>query len=182
MPLNEGYCTPSDLDLSRVIMDDPEETQRFVLQATEEMDSKLGWLYIVPLPMSTMKYHERLLIKTICRKIATGRMILTYAVPDEGGSNHSYGLRLIQEGLDELHMIANGDITLSVARGDQEGSPLDPDAGGVGATHARLPEMFHQDSESLLNGFTKTVHGGIPWYVVPDDNVVEVPVVSPEVP
>ena len=95
-----GYCEPDDLNMGNLMLPEGEVRAPFITEASEEMDGKLRWLYATPIDMDGIKYHERMMLKTICRKLATGRMVTTLAIPDEGGSVNAYGLRLIEEGLD----------------------------------------------------------------------------------
>ena len=166
-----AYCQPEDINVGNLMLPEGESRLPFISEASEEIDAKLGWLYATPINVELLKYHEQMLLKTICRKIATGRMVTTLAIPEESGGLNAYGLRMIQEGLDELHIIACGDVPLSAQRADyvEDGGT---DTSGIGAEGSRTPSVINQDSESLINGFNKTVYGGVPWTVEPDDLVL----------
>lgn len=164
------YCSPDDINVGNLMLPEGESRQPFIEEASDEMDGKLGWLYVTPIDLDSLKHYERMMLKTICRKIAGGRMITTMAMPDESGTLNALGARLLKEGLDELHMLASGDVPLSAARADLEGDG-GPDAGGHGATGARTPSIFNTDSESLVGQFEKAVYGSRRSYVVPGDQV-----------
>lgn len=169
MPDEVNYCATTDITLPHVVDAAPDDLNRFIRNACDEIDGKLGLLYEVPLPFDSMVYHEKMLIKTIATKLAMGRYILS--VTADEAAMHSYGLRLIQEGLDELHIIAGGEIALRVPQQDWDDVPGIPDEAGAGAIGARTPTSIIVDSESLLNGFNQTVLNGRPYYVRPDDAV-----------
>lgn len=162
------YCSKDDLNIGNLMIE-PGGLDRYVREACEEIDAKIGWLYETPLDLDTLKDHERKMLKTIARKIATGRAISTLDVPNDGGVQGTYGLRLLQEGLDELHMIAGGDVPLSAKRADLEGDPNEPDVGGHGAHGARVPEAWNADTESPLSAFHRTVFGMRPQFVNIED-------------
>ncbi len=162
-----GYCEPDDINVGNLMLPEGEARDPFIREASDEIDGKLGWLYVTPIDLSTLKYYERMMLKTICRKIAGGRMITTMAIPDESGSLNAYGARLLKEGLDELHMIASGDVPLSAARADLESPDGTDDGGGHGAMGARTPSITTGDAESPSLQFERAVFGGVPSYFVP---------------
>jgi hypothetical protein len=167
--MSTPYCTPADINLGNLMYAD-EGLEAYINEAADEIDGKLGWLYQTPIDMDIVPRHEAKMLKTICRKIATGRAISTLAIPAENGAQHAYGLRLLQEGLDELHMIAGGDVPLSAPRTDLEGDPNEPDGAGHGAQDARTPTVLVADSESMLTQFHRSVFGGRPSFTFgPDD-------------
>lgn len=164
-----GYCEPDDINVGNLMLPEGESRTPFINEASDEMDGKLGWLYTTPIDVDTLKYYERMMLKTICRKIAGGRMITTMAIPDESGSLNAYGARLLKEGLDELHMIASGDVPLSAARADLESPDGTDDAGGLGAIGGRTPSIKNGDSESLVDQFERQVFRGVRSYAMPGD-------------
>jgi hypothetical protein len=161
------YCEPGDIQLPHIIEGDMDALKLFIREACDEIDGKLGWIYEVPLDLEALRYHERKLIKTVAVKLARGRYIL--AISSDESQMNATGLRSIQEGLDELHIIASGDIVLTAKQADRESPDDQIDPTGASSMGARKPEMFNVDSESLFNGFNQTVLGGRPYYVVPDD-------------
>lgn len=164
------YCQPEDINVGNLMLPDGDSRVPFITEAQDEMDGKLGWMYKTPIDVSKVLYHERLMLKTICRKLATGRMVTTLAIPDESGSLHAYGRGMIREALDELHQIASGDVALSAERADLMKPGDEPDPTGIGAMNARRPTVYNPDSESAVTAFNHTVFGGRPWSVEPDDN------------
>lgn len=144
--------------------------QGVIDSAAEEIDSKLGWVYKLPLrktgtldtsvtPESwkDLPTHQKLLLKQMNNKLAAGRLILQIAIPDEENGLHAYGLSLVREAKAELNVLANEtvmlDATLASAQTEE-------------AT-ARMPGVHNEDDESMLAGFYNTTMRDEPWYSRP---------------
>jgi hypothetical protein len=146
--------------------------QQFVDSAAEEMDSKLGYIYKLPLvppnpdnldPAPALLDYEVLILKHINNKLASGRLILAQDMAGEENSLHAYGLRLVTEATNELMALANGEVDLTAEKRytiQREGD--------------KVPSIINEDPESLLLGFTENVmqdHYGVgvrpPYYVRP---------------
>lgn len=167
-----SYCEVEDLLIGDIILPANVKPERFIQSASDEIDAKLGWTYKTPLAPSEVPVgaseqepefkhlprHERLLIISICARLASGRLIMTLDTAGEQTTLHAYGFRLVKEALDELHQVANGVVELVAAKADP--STL----AGVGDV---APSVSNYDDESLLLGFEKTVMKGVPWYSEP---------------
>lgn len=157
-----AYSEVSDLMIGDTIIGGGVSKQAFINAAADEIDSKIGWLYVTPVAIPgspALPRHEVLLLKGINNKLATGRLILTLDIAGEGTTLHAYGARLVKEAMDELLLVANGTLDLTCPR-----IPLT-------ATQAsnRVPGVINLDEESLVLPFVKTVHGGIPWQTRPGE-------------
>lgn len=134
-----GYSDPKELLVGDTSFD-ANEAQRFVDGATAEIDSRLGFTYVLPLP-EVLPPHMALLLQRTSNLIASGRFLLARATPGEDNSLHAYGLSLLQEGQGILTQIATGMIDL------------------VGIerilTHSgsNAPEIFNADSCSGVDAF-----------------------------
>jgi len=150
-----GYSEVTDLLLGDLIISASVDKQKFVNDAAEEMDAKIGWRYETPIPMTgtgAPPRHQLLLLKSINNKLASGRLILTLDVAGEGTTLHAYGYFLIKEATQELLLIANGDIELTgVTLTELE------DAAGL---DARSIGIAQYDDMSLLSGFEESVMRG----------------------
>lgn len=146
-----AYSTVADLLIGDLPIGGATNPQAFVDTAAEEMDSKLGWLYATPIAWEggDGPRHEVLLLKQINNKLASGRLILTLAIAEEGTSLHAYGLRLVTEATTELMLIANGDVDLTATKAE---------SGDVAAQP--IPGVRNYDDESLLLGFEENVLRG----------------------
>lgn len=166
------YSKVEDLLLGDLIIPRTVSKDKFIEDASDEMDAKLGWMYATPLApcevpadateteptFEHLPRHERLLLKSICNRLASGRLILTLDAAGEQTTLHAYGYRLVQDALGELNMLANGEVELSAC------PPL---AGTVAGGDDRVPEVYNEDEESLLLGFQNTVLRGQSWWTKP---------------
>lgn len=142
-------------------------SQKFIDAAAEEMDSKLGVLYQLPLRKAGQDYTDEelpvawkdlptfqvLLLKHCNNKLASGRLILAISQSAEAPTVHAYGKALIDEAMNELYCLANADVDLSAARVTD----------AVVAPENKTPGIKQYDEESLLLGFEKSVMSGSPW-------------------
>ena len=106
-----AYSTVDDLLTGDMMISSKVDKLKFVNDAADEIDSKIGFIY--SLPLSALLIHEELLLKGINNKLASGRLILTLDIAGEGTTLHAYGLRLVTEAMQELMLIANGTVDLS---------------------------------------------------------------------
>lgn len=130
--------------------------QKFLNDAADEIDSKIGFRYDTPLdvqPTSSLARPARLLIKRLTAHLASGRLLLSVDTSGEETTIHAYGLYLIQECEAALAMIANGQVTLEGA------TPIE------GATSVAGPIYSNIDAESAVEAFYDRVAN--PLYVFP---------------
>ena len=141
------YSSVSDMlvgDVRHGVLD----AGKFVQDAADEIDSRLGHLYKTPLAVSgptsgLMERHSILLIKKINNHIASGRFLMAASAGDE--SIHSYGRMLVREAYAELNRIADGVIVLDGAEPQE------------GLTDTTGPTILTQDDESPLDAFYSPV-------------------------
>ena len=136
--LTGSIPTPAYLDLDKVVQD-----------AADEIDSKLGHIYTTPFDVSNtgpLSRPARLLLKRINNFLATGRLILQVASPEEDSRLHAYGWSLIQEANAALAAIAAGEISLTGAQ------VLPPVDGEVGPP-VSVPLISNLDPESNVEAF-----------------------------
>lgn len=143
------YSEESDLLTGDLLISSKVDKGKFVNDAAEEIDSKLGFIYVLPLtpiaPALDIPVHERLLLKTINNRLASGRLILTLDIADERSTLHAYGLRLVTEALQELMLIANGTVDLTAVRTNPDESTT-----GLGS---RSPAITNVDATSAVEAF-----------------------------
>lgn len=155
------YCEATDVDMGGMGVPSPDPRQGFVVNACDEMNAKLGAMYAVPIDPNDLPEHERLMLKVIAVKIASGRFLATWSIPDEQSSVHAYARRLLDEGLSELHLIANGDYILHAPPADTNDDGL-PDEVGPSVPGSRAPSVHVQDECSPVEAFHAQVFGGRP--------------------
>lgn len=110
-----AYSVKEDLLLGDIPISPVMNPDKVVQDASDEIDSKLGHLFETPFDLSEdsdLARPARLLIKRINNFLATGRLILAIASPEENQTVHAYGWQLIQEANAAIAAIASGDITL----------------------------------------------------------------------
>lgn len=149
-----AYSTEDDLLVGDLALSPILDTGKFVKEAAEEMDSKLGFIYTLPLPGDLPEY-QKLLLKGINNKLASGRLIMAVAIGGEDSTVHAYAARLVQEATQELLAIANGIVELAA---DRAVAPADVQAG------SRTPSIKNLDSESAVEAFTNNFVNGENWY------------------
>jgi hypothetical protein len=102
------YCDTDDLLVGDVLLGPNQNLSVWVDSAAEEMDSKLGFRYQVPIapkpPATILAKHELLLLKDINKKLASGRFLLAQAQGSEEGQEHAYGRALVNDALNSLSM------------------------------------------------------------------------------
>lgn len=163
-----AYSEEADLLLGDLILSPTLDKQKFIDEAADEINAKLGWLYVLPLapvgadPVTATSWedlatHEVLTLKTINNRLASGRLILTLDIAGEGTQLHAYGWYLVREALSDLMAIANGQVDLNAIR-------VNPVESGYAD---RTPGITNEDDESLLLGFVNTVHNDTPWFSRP---------------
>lgn len=166
-----GYCDTSDLLLGDAIVGPGNPLSKWVDRAAGEMDSKLGFRYVVPItpnpnsdpPFTELLPHEAGLLKQINSKLASGRFLMAQAQSGEFDTTHAYGRSLLTEALSELYCITNGEVDLTSAE-------LSPTSGGL--EYRRMPGITNEDEESLLLGWENNVLRGVPWYTRPGKPVL----------
>ena len=166
------YSEVADLLTGQVPLPGSIDASKFVNDASNEVDSYIGFLYETPIDVSDTSpvlRPVRLLLKRLANQLATGRLILAAAAPSEQNRMHSYGRGLVTEALKILKDIADGEIILIGA----------PPAVGVEPA-STAPMIANEDAESNVSAFydrvlaTKTPtqavapytlvnNGWIPW-------------------
>lgn len=133
------YSAVGDLligDVSLVGVD----SERYVVSAFDEMNSRLGYIYELPIVMDAGTAGA-LTLKKINNFIASGRLILAVASGAEDNSLHAYGQSLLQQGYAELALVLNGSLPLVGA----DRILADTAVGG--------PEILSHDSASGVEAF-----------------------------
>lgn len=163
-----AYSGVDDLLLGDLIIAESVDRQKFVDLAAREIDSKLGWVYELPLhaqgedPVTATSWellpqHQVDTLKDINNKLASGRLILSLAIGGEEVQLHALGWHYVNSALEDLMVIANGTVDLDAVR--------------IGATSPSfrdtVPSISQYDDESLLLGFEQGVMKSNPWYTEP---------------
>lgn len=141
------------------------DPDRYIQAASDEIDAKLGFKYKVPIVAitgppwgGTLAPHEALILKSICLRLATGRMICSVWAAEEDQSQHAYGRSLIRDALSDLMAIANGEVDLKSAQ-------LNPQSNS--GFEDKTPSGYNHDAESMVDAWENHVMRGQPYYARP---------------
>ena len=155
-----GYCATTDLLVGDIPLPTYIDPQKKVDDASDEIDSYLGYLYETPIDVSTtgpLARPARLLLKRINASLASGRIILAVASPEENRNLHAYGWSLVTEALTALTALAKGEPVL-------EGAIPAPNAAAEAVT---VPLINNLDSESNVEAFYNRISNPAYSYLPP---------------
>lgn len=108
-----SYCEVEDLVLGNVPV--PVSAGKYVQDAADEMDSRLGLLYVTPIVLDESVPTQRpafLLLKRINAWLASGRLIMALDAAGEDDQLHQYAERLVNEAMAAIKMIIEREIDL----------------------------------------------------------------------
>ena len=163
-----AYCEVNDLLVkdNGMMFSPTFDFMKFIVSASEEMDGMMGEIYDLPLAGSsggwtTLPLYQKLLLKQINVKLASGRILLTLNASGDTRALHVYGAKLIDEALAMLLPIINGDVVLDIPGKNNE-------------VRANYPVIAHHDQESLVDSWEKLVHRGEDVLAMPGVSVTPV--------
>jgi hypothetical protein len=119
----------------------------YIKVADEEFDSQIGYVYETPLDVSEngpMSRPARLLINRISKLLATARILMAIAAPDEKNAVNAYAWQLLREAKAALGNIVNGEFELEGALLVRRPAVDQPTKG---------PIISNVDSESNVEAF-----------------------------
>lgn len=151
-----AYCTVADLLIGDIRQSAALDPEKYVNDAADEIDSKIGWVYQTPIPVETntptgspaaaTPRPVQLLLKRINAHLASGRMILAATVAAEQDQLNAYGASLVAEAELAIGQIASGQLV------------LDGVTAGTGSTPSKpRPLIANGDSESYVDAFYNRV-------------------------
>lgn len=121
-----AYCADTDLMLGNIPLPNYISATKYVSDAADEIDSRIGFVYQTPVDLDQndpTTRPARLLLKRINAHLATGRLILALDAGGEDDRLHAYGYSLVQESIEALASIAEGKISLEGALPVEDDSP-----------------------------------------------------------
>lgn len=151
------YCTPDDLLLGDIIVSPDSPLDVWVTRAAEEMHSKLGYRYTIPIVprmgLGGLSLVDTLTLKDINVKLASGRWLASQSQESEQSSVHAYARWLLNDALQMLNRLANGDLPLDSAE-------LAENIQEEGST---LPGIINHDEVSLVDVWEDNVMRDTPY-------------------
>lgn len=139
-----AYSEPEDLLTGAIPTPAYLSPAGYVNDAADEIDSKLGFIYVTPIDLDETDdatRPARLLLKRINNFLATGRLLMAVASPEEDNQVHAYASRLIAEANSALNDIAKGDIDLGADKLPAQVEPV------------VTPLVVYGDAESNVEAF-----------------------------
>lgn len=162
------YSQVTDLLIGDIPVSVLTSKQKFVDDATDEVDSYIGVRYETPLSLgdtdastgwpNPIPRHVRLHISRIANHLASGRLILAVSAGGEDFQVQAYGRSLIEEAIAALVQIRDGHY-------DIEGAVPNPTKD---EQRPRGPVLAGVDSESLVDGFYEFTSGRQPHQTIPN--------------
>ena len=147
-----AYCNDGDLLIGDVGLSSTLSKASFVRDAADEMDARLGFVYV--LPITGIPTYAQLLLKQINARLASGRLLMSIAAPAEEDGVHRYGEWLIKQAYDDLYAICNGSIVLGGATVAVDTTP-------------NTAAIENYDDESAFDQFYNTTMRGTPSWWAP---------------
>lgn len=109
-----AYCEPTDLILGDTRLPTSINAQEFVNEAADEIDAAIGYYYITPIVVDDNPVNRptTLLLKTINRWLASGRLILTLSRTGEDNTLDALGKYYVNMAVARINDICSNKITL----------------------------------------------------------------------
>lgn len=141
-PSCTAYSTDDELLIGNLTLGPSTDKHSYVCAAFREINSRIGYLYVLPLPSPPdLAEASALVLNKINNFIASGRLIMALAAGAERENIHAYGLSLVRDGYYELGLILDGTLPLigAVPTDDSDGS--------------RSPGVSNRDTVSAVEAF-----------------------------
>ena len=148
------YSKVGDLLTGDVTIGGSFDRDRYVQDATDEINSRIGFTYQLPLSPVPAE-HIALTLKRCANLIATGRLVMAVAMGSEDASVHAYGASLLSEGQQLLTAIDCGHIDLGCAKLAVQ-------------SEGNAPTIVQADSSSAVDAFYGYVNGTVQTGVLGD--------------
>lgn len=152
-----AYSTTQDLLTGDLRLPDYISAQKFVDDAADEIDSRIGFMYATPVNIPNLLAVPRLrpvalLLKRLNTFLASGRLIMATDVSGEKGRVHNYGLTLVRDANLALDNIVAGKVPLNIP-------PADPDSPFASTG----PSQYNKDPESNVDAFYDRIAAPLPF-------------------
>lgn len=139
------YSAVTDLLVGDLTIGNSVDKDRYVQDATDEIDSRIGFMYV--LPIAGAASHIVLMLKRCANLIGTGRLVLALGAAGEDSSVHAYGESLLREGQMLLSSIECGQLALGTPKVTVQ-------------SEGNAPSTTNYDSSSAVDAFYTFVSPG----------------------
>lgn len=138
------YCEVIDLLIGDIPTSAKLDPQKYVNDAADEIDSKIGFFYETPIPTSDPTPRPVvLLLKRLNAHLATGRMILAATILSEDIQLNAYGRTMVADCELSMSQIASGALVLDGVTG----------SGLNSLPQSHIPMILNKDAESAVDAF-----------------------------
>lgn len=141
------YAEEEDLLLGDMPLSSAISVEKFISDAADEIDVRIGHLYVVPVvvePTDPADAPAPLTVTTLRianARLASGRLLMAQAQAAQDANLHAYGAYLVQEAETLITNIANGMLDLDVAPAPSE------------ITGTSAPTVHNPDAASAVDEF-----------------------------
>lgn len=148
-----AYCTVGDLLIGDIPTSGELNPEKYVNDAADEIDSKIGFQYETPVDVRSVPRPVALLLKRLNAHLASGRLILAATISAEDERLNAYGESLVASVELSLTAIATGEQLLPGAPINEE--TANPDDHSVSTNPFALIQNL--DPESHVEAFYSRV-------------------------
>lgn len=146
MPDGPAYCAVTDLLVGKVPLPPYLDAEKYVDDAADEIDTKICQLYETRVDVSESAATSRvakLFLKRVNAHLASGRLLLSVAAPEEQRQLHAYAWSLVTQALLALEGVESGEYILEGAL----------PAEGLVEVPQSQPMISNLDAESSVEAF-----------------------------
>jgi phage gp36-like protein len=140
------YSAVGDLLTGQVPTPTYLDPAKYVSDASDEVDSFIGHIYVTPVDVTEMgptSRPARLLLKRIANWLASGRLLMAASAGNQKLEINAYANTLVADATRALEAVASGDVPLI-------GAPLLP---SEDETQTTGPQIYNVDAESNVEAF-----------------------------
>lgn len=107
-----AYCVEADLLIGDISVSAQLSPAKYVADAADEIDSKIGFRYKIPVDPVSSPRPVLLLLKRLNSHLASGRLILAATISANQEELNAYGASLVNDAQLTLAAIADGEMIL----------------------------------------------------------------------
>jgi phage gp36-like protein len=109
-----AYCTVEDLLIGDIPTSTELDPQKYVNDAADEIDSKIGFRYATPISVvAPTPRPVVLLLKRLNSHLASGRLIMAATILQEDTALNAYGKALVDEAMQTIDAIGLGKVVIA---------------------------------------------------------------------
>jgi phage gp36-like protein len=153
-----AYCTTVDLLIGDIPTSTELDPAKYVNDAADEIDSKIGFVYDTPIDVNSVPRPVALLLKRLNAHLASGRLILAATILSEDARLNAYGQSLVDQVQAALQQIVEGKVPLAGVDMNDEVPQIQRTAKILSSNH---------DPESAVDAFYERIANPDYYFVRP---------------